>query len=51
MNEEIRDNVFFNTAKDFKAKIRWFFDERLPEILPDLRSRISDNFHIKKAEN
>lgn len=51
MNEEIRDNVFFNTAKDFKAKIKWFFDERLPEILPDLRSRISDNFHIKKAEN
>ena len=51
MNEEIRNNVFFKTAKDFKSRIKWFFDERLPDILPDLRSRINDNFHIKKPEN
>lgn len=47
MNEEIRNNVFFKTAKEFKEKIRWFFDKRLPELLPTLRSRINDNFHIK----
>lgn len=51
MNEEIRNNVFFKTAKDFKSRIKWFFDERLPDILPDLRSRINDNFHIKKPAN
>jgi transposase len=49
MNEEIRNNVFFRTAKEFRLKIRWFFDQRLSEILPGLRTRISDNFHIKNA--
>jgi len=49
MNEEIRNNVFFRTAKEFRLKIRWFFDERLPEMLPGLSTRISDNFHIKNA--
>ena len=47
MNEEIRNNIFFRTAKEFKLKIKWFFDERLPQILPALRTRITDNFHIK----
>lgn len=51
MNEETRNNVFFKTAKEFKSKIRWFFDEKLPEMLPDLRSRITDKFHIKKTAN
>ena len=51
MNEETRNNVFFKTAKEFKSKIRWFFDEKLPEILPDLRSIITDKFHIRKTEN
>ena len=49
MNEEIRHNVFFKSARDFKQKIRWFFDHRLPEILPDLRTRLNDNFHVKNA--
>lgn len=49
MNEEIRNNVFFKNAKEFKLKIRWFFKERLPEILPTLSARINDNFHIKNA--
>jgi transposase len=49
MNEEIRNNVFFRTAKEFRLKIRWFFDERLPEMLPGLQTRINDNFHIKNA--
>ena len=51
MNEETRNNVFFKTAKEFKSKIRKFFGEKLPEILPNLRSRITDKFHIKKTAN
>ena len=46
MNEEARNNVCFNTAKEFKTKIRWFFDERLPKISENLRTRINDNFHV-----
>lgn len=49
MNEEARNNVFFKTAKEFKSRIRKFIDEDLPEILPNLRSRITDKFHIKKT--
>ena len=51
MNEEVRNNRFFATAKEFKSKIRWFFDEKLPELLPSLKSRITDNFHVKKTAN
>ena len=51
MNEEVRNNRFFATAKEFKSKIRWFFDEKLPEFLPSLKSRITDNFHVKKTAN
>ena len=51
MNEKTRDNVFFKTAKEFKSRMRNFFDEELPEILPNLRSRITDKFHIKKTAN
>lgn len=51
MNEEVRNNRFFPTAKEFKSKIRWFFDEKLPEFLPSLKSRITDNFHVKKTAN
>ena len=46
MNEEARNNVCFNTAKEFKTKIRCFFDERLPKISENLRTRINDNFHV-----
>ena len=49
MNEEIRNNVFFKSAKEFKSKIRWFFNERLPEISATLSTRINDKFHIKNA--
>lgn len=47
MNEVARNNVFFDTAKYFKSRIRQFFKEELPDILPNLRSRINDNFQIK----
>ena len=51
MNEETRNNVFFKTAKEFKSRMRKFIKHELPEILPNLRSRITDNFHIKKTAN
>lgn len=50
MNEAARNNVFFATAKAFKLRIRRFFKEELPEILPTLRSRINDNFELKKLQ-
>ena len=46
-----RNNVFFKTAKEFKSRMRKFIKDELPEILPNLRSRITDNFHIKKTVN
>lgn len=50
MNEEERNNVFFETARDFKSKIKRFFKEKLPKILPDLGSRINDNFQLKPLQ-
>ena len=51
MNEETRNNVFFKTAKEFKSRMRKFIGDELSEILPNLRSRITDKFHIKKPAN
>ena len=51
MNEETRNNIFFETAKKFKSRMRKFIKHELPEILPKLRSRITDNFYIKKPAN
>ena len=50
MNEEERNNVFFETPKDFKTKIKRFFKETLPQSLPDLRSRINDTFELKPLQ-
>ncbi len=44
MNEEVRNNQYFSTAKDFKNKISDFFEKTLPKIGADLGSRINDNF-------
>ena len=46
MNERVRNNRFFETAKEFKMRIKAFFDDDLPEISAGLSSRINDNFHI-----
>lgn len=51
MNEKVRNNVFFESAKKFKMSIRQFFDDELPKLLPNLRSMINDKFHIKKTVN
>lgn len=46
MNEVARNNRFFETAKEFRARIKAFFDDDLPKISKELSSRINDNFHI-----
>ena len=51
INEETRNNVFFKTAKEFKSRMRKFIGDELSEILPNLRSRITDKLHIKKPAN
>lgn len=46
MNREVRNNRFFSSAKEFKARIREFFDIRLPDIAKTLDSWINDNFQL-----
>lgn len=46
MNEKVRNNQFFKSAKDFKEAIKGFFDEILPRIGKDLNGRINDNFQM-----
>lgn len=44
MNEQVRNNRFFKSAKDFKRSIDNFFKKILPEIGCTLGQRINDNF-------
>lgn len=44
MNEEVRDNRVFKSAKEFRESISDFFHTILPEISHTLRGRINDNF-------
>lgn len=46
MNERIRNNRFFKSAKEFRETIAHFFEKTLPNIAPTLRDRINDNFEI-----
>jgi hypothetical protein len=46
MNEEIRNNRFFKSAKEFRKTIEDFFEITLPKSAPTLRNRINDNFKI-----
>ena len=46
MNEYVRNNRFFKSAKDFKHTIESFFKTTLPEIGSSLTTRINDNFQI-----
>ncbi len=48
MNDKVRNNKVFETAKKFKSTRLGFFTEILPNIKEELRSRINDNFHILK---
>jgi hypothetical protein len=44
MNEKVRNNNFFKSAKDFRQGINLFFQYILPQIGHSLSSRINDNF-------
>jgi len=44
MNEEVRNNVFFTSAKHFRDAIAEFFDTTIAKIAHSLRGRINDNF-------
>lgn len=46
MNEEVRNNVFFNSAKHFCDAIAEFFDTKISKIAQSLRERINDSFQI-----
>jgi len=46
MNEHVRNNKYFATAKEFRDKIDEFFSQTLPKIGDVLESRINDNFQV-----
>lgn len=46
MNEKVRNNRFFNSAKDFRREIERFFTEILPDIGTSLGQRVNDNFQL-----
>lgn len=46
MNEQVRNNYFFASAKEFKQKIMQFFDQTWKQLAVDMGSRINDNFQL-----
>ena len=46
MNECVRNNHFFQSAKEFRERIFGFFNNIFPQISESLRSRINDHFHV-----
>ena len=48
MNEEVRNNRVFKSAKEFRDSISTFFSATLPKISHTLRGRINDNFQTIK---
>lgn len=46
MNEHVRNNRYFSTAKAFREQIDHFFNDILPKIGDELKSRINDNFQV-----
>ena len=46
MNEHVRNNKYFATAKEFRDKIDEFISQTLPEIGDILGSRINDTFQV-----
>lgn len=46
MNEFVRNNVFFESAHQFKNAIANFFHKTVTQIKPLLRRRINDNFQV-----
>jgi transposase len=48
MNEHVRNNVFFKSAKEFREAILTFFEKTWPQIAQSMKNRINDNFQIIK---
>ena len=46
MNEQVRNNVFFESARAFREALAHFFEETIPKIKDILTSRINDNFQV-----
>jgi len=46
MNEHVRNNKYFATAKEFRHQINHFFDVTLLSIAESLNGRINDNFQV-----
>lgn len=46
MNERVRNNVFFTSAKHFREAISEFFETTILKIAQSLRGRINDNFQM-----
>lgn len=46
MNEHVRNNVYFSTAKEFREAIDNFFITTLPVLAKTLGDRINDNFQV-----
>ena len=49
MNEKVRNNVFFDSAKDFKQQVLTFFNDNWDKNKVGLEARINDNFQILKS--
>lgn len=48
MNEYVRNNRFFQSAKEFRAAIMEFFEVTWPQIAQSMVDRINDNFETLK---
>lgn len=48
MNEQVRNNVFFRSAKAFRKSISDFFDDTILKMSMVLRDRINDDFQTIK---
>lgn len=46
MNERVRNNRVFKSAKEFQSSIMGFFTHTWPKIAQDMTERINDNFQI-----
>lgn len=51
MNEHVRNNCFFQNARDFREQVKSFFRDKLPKMRNKLLSRINDNFERLKPAN
>ena len=49
MNENVRNNRFFESAKVFRKSILNFFEITWPKIASSMTSRINDNFQMLKS--